>query len=101
MMIVKGQAAKDEDDLSRMRPIKCRARPRGLESPWHVGVTVRIALCRQLAAEVEITIQGITKWPAAVMGQERRDRLSLIPRDVRDVCLNGCGGALDFTHSPL
>lgn len=91
-------AAEDECYLDGMRPEEYGARPGGLESPEHVEITVRVSARLQLAAEVEVLLQGVTERPSAVAGQKRSDRLSLAERDVQVVGSEGRWRALNFTH---
>ena len=80
-----GCAADDARDLGSILPVVHGARPSGLESPLHVEVTIRFAVRLVLAAEVEVLRQGVTKGPAAVVGQKSGHRLSLAEGDFQVV----------------
>ena len=50
----------------------------------HVEFTIRTPIDLPLAAEVEIPVQWIAYWPAAVVGQKCVDRLSFAARYLLD-----------------
>jgi hypothetical protein len=56
-------------------------RPRGLEAPAHVKFTVGMTLNLLLAAEMEVPVAWVADRPAAIAGQKRDHRLSLLRRD--------------------
>jgi hypothetical protein len=65
-----------------------------------VELAVGAAIALALSAEMEVVLRGIAKRPTAVRGQERRDRLALVGRNVEIVFWpKGRRRASDFAHS--
>ena len=64
--------------LGGVRSIEYCPRPSGLERSLHMEATVRASFRRRLPAKVEVLIDRIAKWPAAIARGQARDRLSLL-----------------------
>ena len=69
-----------------------------LETKARVKFAVGKAWQLVLAAEVKIPVSWVANGPAAVIGQEREDRLSLAQRNCQVVVSEGRGLALIHTH---
>lgn len=85
---------KDLSLASRVRPVTQLS---SLEAEARVKFAVGKAWQLVLAAEVKIPVLWVANRPAAVIGQEREDRLALAQRDYRVVVSKGRGSALIHT----
>ena len=62
-------------------PVRLAEGSRWLETPSHVKFTVGMPLNLLLAAEMEVPVAWVANRPAAIAGQQRDDRLSLLSRN--------------------
>jgi hypothetical protein len=60
---------------------------------------IRISVGRRLAAEVEVRIDRISKWPAAIARSKAGDRLSLLERNCKIIGSRRRRDGSDISHN--